>query len=340
MPDSEGGERLLGRPLLIALAGVVVVAVAIVLNYALWRQQEPAGAPPAERTSAQRPAKPARPPVGAPAVPSFDVVRINPKGDTVIAGRAAPGSAVAILDDGTEIGRVTADPRGEWVFVPEKPLPPGARNLTLQMFVPGQPPVASDGAVVLVVPERGKDVAGQPADESAQALAVRVPGTEGGASRVLQKPSTEVAGPVAIDTIDYDERGRIAVSGRAPAGVEVRLYLDNKLAGRAVAEADGTWTILPESPVGPGGHKLRADQVDTDGKVRHRIVIPFQRADMGHTLGPGTLLVVQPGNSLWRMARRSYGTGIAYTVIYEANKDQIADPDLIYPGQVFALPRK
>ncbi len=51
-----------------------------------------------------------------------------------------------------------------------------------------------------------------------------------------------------------------------------------------------------------------------------------------------TTVVVQPGNSLWRIARRSYGSGWDYTVIYEANREQIRNPDLIYPGQVFALP--
>ncbi len=47
---------------------------------------------------------------------------------------------------------------------------------------------------------------------------------------------------------------------------------------------------------------------------------------------------MQPGNSLWRIARRTYGQGIMYTVIYQANGQQIFDPDLIYPGQVFVLP--
>ena len=49
-------------------------------------------------------------------------------------------------------------------------------------------------------------------------------------------------------------------------------------------------------------------------------------------------IVVQPGNSLWRIARSSYGEGINYTIIFEANKDQISNPDLIYPGQIFKLP--
>ncbi|HCR67353.1 MAG TPA: hypothetical protein DIW38_12725, partial [Oceanicaulis sp.] len=49
-------------------------------------------------------------------------------------------------------------------------------------------------------------------------------------------------------------------------------------------------------------------------------------------------VIVQPGNSLWRIARRLYGEGLQYTVIYEANRDQIRDPNLIYPGQVFSAP--
>jgi nucleoid-associated protein YgaU len=48
--------------------------------------------------------------------------------------------------------------------------------------------------------------------------------------------------------------------------------------------------------------------------------------------------VVSRGDSLWRISRRIYGHGIRYTVIYDANQDQIRNPDLIYPGQVFVLP--
>ncbi len=48
--------------------------------------------------------------------------------------------------------------------------------------------------------------------------------------------------------------------------------------------------------------------------------------------------MIQPGNNLWRIARRTYGYGIRYTVIYQANREQIRDPDLIYPGQIFVLP--
>jgi nucleoid-associated protein YgaU len=49
-------------------------------------------------------------------------------------------------------------------------------------------------------------------------------------------------------------------------------------------------------------------------------------------------IIIQPGNNLWKLSRVIYGKGNRYTVIYEANKDLIRDPDLIYPGQVFATP--
>jgi nucleoid-associated protein YgaU len=51
----------------------------------------------------------------------------------------------------------------------------------------------------------------------------------------------------------------------------------------------------------------------------------------------GTVKVVR-GDSLWRISRTIYGHGIRYTVIYAANQDQIRDPDLIYPDQVFVIP--
>ena len=40
-----------------------------------------------------------------------------------------------------------------------------------------------------------------------------------------------------------------------------------------------------------------------------------------------------------RFARRLYGQGVEYVHIYDANQSQIRDPDLIYPGQVFEIPK-
>lgn len=50
------------------------------------------------------------------------------------------------------------------------------------------------------------------------------------------------------------------------------------------------------------------------------------------------LITVQPGHSLWRISEGHYGAGERYVVIYNANRGQIRDPNLIYPGQIFTLP--
>ena len=273
-----------------------------------------------------------------PIPPSFDIVRINPKGDTVMAGRARPGSTVEILDGETVIGTVMADHRGEWVFVPETPLPPGDRQLSLRVAGDGEPPRMSESVVVLVVPERGKDVAGGAAKESQQALALKVP-RSGGATTVLQKPSPDPQDvSLKVDTVDYDDSGAIAISGIAPPGAKIQLYLDNRFIGRTLSNMDGAWSMTPETRVKPGLYTLRIDQVDAGGMVQKRISIPFARAEPLKDVRPGRIIVVQPGNSLWRLARNAYGDGIAFTVIYGANKEQIKDPDLIFPGQVFTLP--
>jgi nucleoid-associated protein YgaU len=162
-------------------------------------------------------------------------------------------------------------------------------------------------------------------------------------SRLLQVPSTEPRGapplPVTIETIDYDATGEVVLSGRTPAGTVVQLYLDGKPIGRAEGDPNGRWTMRPDQPVAPGVYTLRIDQIGPDGRVVQRIELPFARAEPQVEMpAAAERVVVQPGNSLWRIARRVYGAGTRYTVIYQANKDMIRDPDLIYPGQIFSLP--
>lgn len=47
---------------------------------------------------------------------------------------------------------------------------------------------------------------------------------------------------------------------------------------------------------------------------------------------------VKRGDCLWNIAKRFYGNGASYTKIYDANTNKIANPNLIYPGQVFVIP--
>jgi len=348
------------RSAILAVLGGIIVIAAIILNFALDTSEDDAP----QTVQREMTAGPETTPSEATDtldVPSFDVVRINPRGDAVMAGRAKPGATVQILDGDKVIGEVTADQRGEWVFVPSAPLPSGSRELSLRMVEEDskEPPVVSEENVVLVVPEKGKDIAGRNVEKPSQPLALKVPRDGKGPVQVLQMPSgqteeqvqafaktgtenaKEDVAPqfnVSVETVDYDETGHLAVTGKSNPGSFVHLYLDNEFLGRAITSQAGHWRQAPEKTVTPGIYTIRADQVDSGGTVLARVEVVFARSTPLTDIAPGQLFVVEPGNNLWRIARRTYGSGLRYTTIFEANKRQIRDADLIYPGQVFRLP--
>jgi hypothetical protein len=343
LTDSDPAAWYL-RPTALALAGLCVAMLAIVFNL-WWAPQRrprvddspPAAAPAAAPTPQGLPA-----PAPLPARAGFDVVRISPKGDAVMAGRAEPGAGVVIRSDGAVIGRVPADNRGEWVFVPEQPLAPGAHRLTLQVEPAGGGPAEPQDEVLVVIPAPGHDISGRSGAGGTGSLSVRLPdeADRNGATVVLQQPQP-AADPAALAVIaaDYGAGQQLTVSGRAPPGARVRLFLDGTPLGEVTADSGGAWHLQRQQPTPPGRFTLRADVFDAKGRRTDRIAVPLVLT----ALAPGERppadgILIQPGQNLWRIARRSYGDGMAYTIIYEANRDQIADPDLIYPGQVFTLP--
>ena len=274
------------------------------------------------------------------ASPSFDVVRAGPDGQAVFAGRAAAGSTVTIKSGGKAVGSARAGKQGGWVVIVPKPLPPGAHELSVSSKLDGELDVAGKRDVVIVIPERGRDIAGRAAEETSGALAVAVPKAADEAPAVLQTPKGGGDERLALDAIDYGEKGDdFSMAGRAPPSGEVRMYVENEFVGRATADEKGRWDLKPAKEIKPGKHQLRVDQVEPGGKVVARLELSFVRAPPVKELAPDSVIFVQPGSNLWRIARKTYGAGIRYTVIYEANRDQIRDPHLIYPGQVFLLPK-
>ena len=213
-----------------------------------------------------------------------------------MAGRAAPGSTVTVLDGERVVGKVKADENGEWVFVPDEALPPGERRLTLRVEDASGKAIGSEDTVVLIVPQAGKDIAGRPAGSGSQALALRL-GPGGSQATVLQAPSSATeAPPVSIQAVDYGQGGSATVSGRAAPGATVQLYLDNTLAGRTQAGADGAWRIAIETPPDARAFGLRADEVSEQGQVTARVAVPFTRGAGGMEPGPAvTSIVVQQG---------------------------------------------
>jgi nucleoid-associated protein YgaU len=79
-------------------------------------------------------------------------------------------------------------------------------------------------------------------------------------------------------------------------------------------------------------------QAVRNAAVTSRIEVAFQRESLPLDAVRDGHVVVQPGNSLWRLAREAYGRGIRYTVIYQANQALIQNPDRIFPGQILTLP--
>lgn len=323
-----------------------------------------------------------------PVRPAFDIVRVEPGGEAVIAGRAAPHSEVTVLEDGEPVATAKANRRGEFVALPDRPLAGGQRHLTLRSRTAEGEEQTSSEAVVLAVPRpRAKpeaaarttgeesdtaasgtataekagtqadaagssdargDVAadsggqGETADDAAEPLAVLVPREGGGEVRVLQQPqpqSTSVQqAKLRLETVQYTIDGGIIVRGRAMAGKTVVLYLNDRAVGRTRAGGEGDWRIVPRLDIPPGLHTLRVRQLGPEGEVLAEVETPFSSQPLVGTLGREDLVVVQPGGNLWTIAKHTYGRGRQYRVIYQANSDQIEDPDLIYPGQVFVLP--
>jgi nucleoid-associated protein YgaU len=291
---------------------------------------------------------------------------------------APGAEVILFADDGRELGRARADRRGEFVILPADALPPGAMELSLRARLGDQeiagpdtvvlmvPDTAARGAVLRPFappPQPAERQAQAPAEPSPQAqvapaerpaqaqataptgpLAVLIPGRpEAAGPRLLQVPEPAPAAGTAprlgIDSVEYDQGGAMRFAGGAPPGTRLRLYVDDQYIGEAVADALGRWAFQPENQPSVGRHRLRVDQISSaDGRVLARTEVPFQREELPAEAFAQQRIVVQPGNNLWRIARSTYGRGIRYTVIYRANKEQIADPNKIYPGQVFTLP--
>jgi hypothetical protein len=323
-----------------ALAGLAIIAALAFIMYGPSSEQpdaDPVNVSDSEALDTDMVTEVETPALLAP--PVFDIVRVDPRGTAVMAGRGEPGAIIQVLADdvpisfdheGNRTDRMPVNERGEWVIIVDEPLPSGAIQLGLLMIMPSGQELRSEQVVVVSIPEtRGP-------------TPLVVVGRPGEPSRVWQCPSCGGVemGSLRLETVDYDETGAVIFSGRAETGSIVRIYANGALVGETEVGTDGRWVLQAGALLAPGIYDLQVDQVDEDGLVTAVIALPFERvAPEDIQLGADTV-IVQPGNSLWRLARRLYGQGVQYTVIYEANRDQIRNPDLIYPGQILEAPEE
>jgi nucleoid-associated protein YgaU len=420
-------KEIKGTIALLGAAAAGVVAVLLGVLYWSWSGNPEASqstapvqtvqpsAPSQAAPGQQAAAKPAAPgeapqaqPKDAPIVPAFDLVRVEPDGESVIAGRAAPGATIELLRGDQVHARAAADASGLFAIVPP-PLPPGSHLVVLQSIAPDGTRQRSAQSVTVVIsadktrplvtltapdrptvvlsnPEPPAKVAEEPKSgtktaETQPAAPQPAPQQQAGAAPTVAAPPAH--GPstprpeIKIVTVEAEE-GKLFVSGLSAPGATVRLYLNESLIAPGGSGGDGKVSFSIGSGVKPGDYRIRLDDVDpVSGQVRSRAEVgfnvPVQVASVqpqapgapqaagpstrpssrevasalpeGQMASAGTIVIpninttiVSRGDNLWRISQRVYGKGLRYTVIYGANQEQIRNPDLIYPGQVFVLP--
>jgi nucleoid-associated protein YgaU len=298
----------------VAVIGVIALAAAGIY---LYRHHGPA--PSVEETvatgekPAPEPQKPAesKPAESAPSkptsVPSFDVVRIEPTGEGVMAGRAEPGWTINIESEGSKIAETKVDEEGAWSVVLDKPLASGDHSLTLratspdgtqaltaqapeQVAVaqkePSAPEAPKQEATPPATPEEPKAGEATPGAPKPEQRAEAPQGVEGQPEPVVPDenapPPERPKPPVRISNLEYQDTGagsgKISISGVGNPNIKVFLFFDQQPLSQVTIGGDGTWAIEIEKKLGEGEHTIRADTYDDKtGMVAGRASVRLAR---------------------------------------------------------------
>ena len=274
----------------------------------------------------------------------FDLARVNQEGQIILGGYAPPLSKLLLLINGEVLGAMVTDDRGEWLFLSENPFETGQYTLSLEVQIEEREVVYGIETLWVVIPEANFSA------ETQQPLMVVLPNESGVASRILSQrfsgDKTATGADFIVDTLDYGENGHLSIAGRLRGEkVEMLVYRNNKLVARKGYRGKGAvpvdWQIsarLDPSQANLSGQVLRIDLVSNE-KVVQRKALPIDWTPLVRE-GEDEYFVVRSGGSLWHIARRIFGTGTLHTFLYEANKAQIENPDLIRPGQILFIPQK
>ena len=277
-----------------------------------------------------------------------DILRVDESGVTVIAGKAEAGTTVKAKVGTEVIGTVESDEDGDFVIVGQISSSEDARELKLltrdekkEDKTVGNQQITEPAWVVssnsfFILPNLFKESDDNNHEEK-NVNTVSIIEVKEDDLLLKQDPYPIGVEKVSLDRIKYSSDGTAILFGRCRSDMAVLVYLDNVLHRKVQPANDGSWS-LDLGIINPGVYTLRLDEVDGQGTVLSRIESPFKQEakDLLDKLF-AEAITVQPGNSLWRIARRIYGRGIMYMEIYKKNDHLIIDPDLIYPGQVFSL---
>ena len=255
-------------------------------------------------------------------VPSFDIVRIEKDGMVVVAGRWMANKNISITIDGKIVATERTNDDGEFVYAPSHPLVPG--NYTIAL-VGADSDVRSEEKVFVYISEQGY--------QNSVSLLMTQDG-----STLLQAPSMLTDGDLHVSKIDYLDSGRVVVSGDALPRLRVSLTLNGKYVGVARVSDYHHFGLGADIGTLESGkeYSLVVRMHDGDGRtvssVRHDFVMPEMTGD------DDTFYTVRRGDCLWIIARNFLRRGILFSMI--ADRNNIENPDLIYPKQLLQIPVK
>lgn len=236
---------------------------------------------------------------------------------------------------------------------PAKPEDPATPEKPAEAAAPAQPAAPEKPAEVAVAaPEKPAAPAEQPAIVAQ--VTIRAVEIEGNRLFVAGAGTAEHevrvyfdADFVGSDRTKADGSFLVEVTREVPVGTyQVRADLvaaGGEVIARGIVpfereEGEKIAAVAPEKPAEPAAPEKPAEVAAAEPA---QPAAPEAPAVVSPKLEPtANAVIIRRGDTLWRISRRVYGRGIRYTTIYTANQAQIADPDRIWPGQVFAVPDK
>ena len=144
---------------------------------------------------------------------------------------------------------------------------------------------------------------------------------------------------LAPSAIVWRDASRILISGTSRGGVRVAVNDAKGQFGEALVLADGAWQLAGSLDMDIAVNQLRFALFDDANQIIARYDLPVKARDLAKGQDGSPLIVVNKGDMLWRIAYHQLGEGVKYVDIVRRNQQDIADPDLIYPKQIFAVPK-
>lgn len=175
-----------------------------------------------------------------------------------------------------------------------------------------------------------------------QAEVVSGAGSDAGNWQIVLQDIAPDAYTLRIDAVDA--QGKVVSRAETPFVRETPEILAQAQALSAAAQeqaADAADDAADDAAaqVAMAGSPAYRDGVAGAGAVQAEDAVGDAVGDAAANGAQISVLTVQPGNTLWGIASGAYGDGVLYVRLFEANRGQIRDPDLIYPGQVFTIPQ-